>query len=122
MKPKGERYTIACDFDGVLHSYSTPWIDAATIPDLPVEGAIDWLNEIISDFEVVILTTRGDQPGGNDAVQAWLREHGYTGPDLRVTSHKVPALIYLDDRAVRFMGPGTFPTSQFVHAARPWNK
>ena len=90
------------------------------MPDPPVLGAIEWLNEITEKFEVVIHTTRGDQPGGNEAVSAYLREHGYTGPDLTVTSHKVPALIYIDDRGWRF--EGTFPTAREIHAARPWNK
>lgn len=113
---------IAVDFDGVLHSYTSGWAGAAVCPDPPVEGAIEWLNGIVEEFYVVILTTRGDQPGGNDAVTAWLRSNGYTGPDLLVTSHKVPALLYLDDRGWRFEGPGTFPSAEQVHAARPWNK
>lgn len=40
-----QRYTLAVDFDGVLHQYTTPWSNAATIPDPPVDGAIAWLNE-----------------------------------------------------------------------------
>jgi hypothetical protein len=116
-----KRYTVAVDFDGVLHSYTTPWSGADSCPDPPVSGAIDWLNEIVQKFEVVILTTRGDQEGGNEAVQAWLREHGYVGPDLRVTSQKVPALVYVDDRAWRFEGDN-FPTAEQIHRAIPWNK
>lgn len=116
-----KRYTVAVDCDGVLHSYTTPWSSADSLPDPPVPGAIEWLNEIVKHFDVVILTTRGDQEGGNEAVIAWLREHGYTGPDLLVTSKKVPALVYIDDRAWRFEGDN-FPTAQQVHEARPWNK
>jgi len=115
-----KRYTIAVDFDGVLHSYTSEWSGAEHCPDPPVEGAIDWLNTISSKFDVVIHTTRGDQPGGNEAVVAWLRQHGYVGPEPLVTSRKVPALIYIDDRAWRF--EGTFPTANEIHRARPWNK
>jgi hypothetical protein len=115
------RWTVAVDCDGVLHSYTTPWESAAHIPDPPVSGAIDWLNEIVRHFDVVIHTTRGDQDGGNEAVMAWLRENGYTGPDLMVTSKKVPALIYIDDRAWRFEGDN-FPTARQIHEARPWYK
>lgn len=78
------RYTVAVDCDGVIHSYSSGWQGADLLPDPPVPGAIDWLNEIIEKFDVVIHTTRGDQPGGNAAVLAYLREHGYVGPDLVV--------------------------------------
>ena len=114
------KYTVAVDCDGVLHSYTSGWCGADSLPDPPVPGAIEWLNEITEKFDVVIHTTRGDQPGGNDAVIAYLREHGYTGAALKVTSHKVPALIYIDDRGWRF--EGTFPTAEEIHQARPWNK
>lgn len=118
--PSG-RYTLAVDFDGVLHSYVSGWHGAHVCPDPPVPGAIDWLNGIVDHFDVVILTTRGDQPGGNAAVLAYLRAHGYTGPDLTVTSHKIPALLYVDDRGWRFTGDN-FPSAADIHAARPWNK
>jgi hypothetical protein len=36
--------------------------------------------------------------------------------------HKPPALIYLDDRAVRFTGPESWPTTDQVHKLKPWNK
>lgn len=111
---------MAVDCDGVLHSYTSGWCGADSLPDPPVPGAIEWLNAIVEKFDVVILTTRGDQPGGNEAVSAYLREHGYTGPELKVTSHKVPALVYIDDRGWRF--EGTFPTADEIHRARPWNK
>lgn len=120
-KPEGERYTVAVDFDGVIHSYTSPWVDAVTIPDPPVEGAIEWLNEIADHFSVVIFTTRGKTAEGRFAVLVWLRERGFTRA-AAVTAMKVAALVYLDDRAVRFEGPGSFPTAQFIHAARPWNK
>lgn len=115
------RYTVAVDFDGVLHSYTSGWQGAHVIPDPPIPGAIDWLNEIVKNFEVVIMTTRGDQPGANDAIRAWLRRHGYNRGPLLVTSHKVPALVYIDDRGWRFTGDN-FPTVEQVHRAIPWNK
>ncbi len=120
MKPKGERYTVAVDFDGVIHSYNSPWVNAETIPDEPVEGAIEWLNKIAADFDVVIFTTRGKTLEGRQAVALWLEAYGFE--DFReVTAEKVAALIYLDDRAYRFTGHN-FPAAQEVHAARPWNK
>lgn len=123
-KPKGERYTVAVDFDGVIHSYSSPWVSPEVIPDPPVEGAIEWLNGIIDHFDMVIFTTRGRTAEGRGAVRRWLEENGAKGAILAslVTSDKQPALIYLDDRAYRFEGPGTFPTKEQIHAARPWNK
>lgn len=118
----GKRYSIAVDFDGVIHSYTSPWVDAATIPDPPVEGAIEWLTAISEKFDVVIFTTRGKTLEGRTAVARYIAQHGYCGRDFTVTAEKPPCLIYLDDRAYRFEGPGTFPTAEQVHQAIPWNK
>ena len=120
-KPAGERYTVAVDFDGVLHLYETPWVNAETISDGPVDGAIEWLEEIGEDFNVVIFTTRGKTPEGVAAVRAWLVAQGWpAGGDVKVTAEKPPALVYLDDRAMRF--EGVFPSAQEIRDARPWNE
>ena len=117
------KYTVAVDFDGVLHSYTSPWVDAQTIPGPPVEGAIEWLREIVKKFDVVIHTTRGATPEGVSAVRNWLRKNGFDESKVRaVTDRKVPALVYIDDRAYRFIGPGSFPTAGHIMELRPWNK
>lgn len=118
-----KKYTIAVDFDGVIHSYDSPWVSATVIPDPPVPGAIPWLVEIAEHFEVVIHTTRGETPEGKQAVRRWLIQQGLPASianALPIQHTKPPALAYLDDRAMRF--EGKFPTPAEVHAARPWNK
>lgn len=119
-KPKNERYTVAVDFDGVLHSYTSPWVNEHTIPDGPVPGAVEWLLEIAKHFHVVIFTTRGRTLAGKLAVQGWLRQLGVHVAEEDVTFEKPAALVYIDDRAWRF--EGRFPTRQEIHEARPWNK
>lgn len=124
------KYTVAVDFDGVLHSYKSPWINAHTIPDEPVPGAIEFLHDVAQKFSVVIHTTRGKTILGRMAVKSWIKKHagnlwnegpGYVGlEDIKVTYKKVPALVYIDDRAWRFNG--TFPTVDEIHRAKPWNK
>ncbi len=130
------KYTISVDFDGVIHSYTTPWINAHTIPDPPVEGAIAWLIQMVQCFNVVIFSTRCRTWRGRRAMRKWLRGHGelyweslitgthrYGLNSIRFSYTKPPALIYLDDRAVRFTGPGTFPTKDDIHQQYiPWNK
>ncbi len=126
-----KKYSVAVDFDGVIHSYSSPWIAPHIIPDPPVPGAIEWLSAMIQDFEVIIFTTRGKTWRGRRAVKRWIYDHAgmlwyeYPGnrglEDVSVTATKPAALIYLDDRAVRFDG-STFPTAKQVHQFRPWNK
>lgn len=115
-----KRYTIAVDFDGVIHRYDSPWVDAVTIPDPPVPGAIEWLNRIADDFDIVIFTTRGKTQEGRNAVGAYLRTHGCE-LSYPITAEKPPALVYLDDRAMRFDGTH-FPSADEIHAAHPWNK
>jgi hypothetical protein len=131
MKPKNGRYTVAVDFDGVIHLYESPWVAAHIIPDLPVAGAIEWLFATIQTFDVAIFTTRGKTWRGRRAVRAWIKQQAgnlwYESPgmrgleDITVTATKIAALVYIDDRALRFEG-ANFPSAREVHAARPWNK
>lgn len=121
------RYTLCVDLDGVIHSYTSGWredwmTDPIKLLDPPVEGAINWLMQIRRDFEVVILTTRGSRVGSASAIMRWLRHHGYEGDDLLITDRKPPALVYLDDRAMRFEGPGSFPSAGDILRAKPWFK
>lgn len=111
--PKDQRYTLAVDFDGVLHSYTSPWVDAATIPDPPVPGAMEWLHRMLQYFDIAIFSTRNHQDGGVAAMKSWLAHHSLGMPcgsairgiqDITFPTIKPAALIYLDDRAVRFTG------------------
>lgn len=123
-----KRYTVAVDFDGVLHAYTTRWINPHTIPDPPVPGAIEWLGRTLQKFEVVIYSTRCRTWRGRRALRRWLREQAeglwYDSPDargiedVRLSFEKPPALVYIDDRAWRF--EGTFPTADEIHRAKPW--
>lgn len=103
--------TIAVDFDGVLHAYSQGWHDG-TIYDRPVLGAFQALRELMYNYAVFIHTAR--HPAD---VAVWLTRHGgfvcVTGrPDdgaswndqtrLLVTDRKLPAVAYIDDRAIHF--------------------
>lgn len=116
------RYTLAVDFDGVVHMYTTPFQGEDVIPDPPVPGAIEALNRLSRSFTIVIHTTRGRTEQGAAAVRRYLHEHGYRlAFETTVTAQKVPALLYIDDRGYRFDGTN-WPTAHEVHAMRPWNK
>lgn len=69
------RPLICLDFDGVLHSYTTPWTNAWTIPDPPVPGAIEWLMNSRKQFELAILSSRSKSLRGRWAMKRWLRYH-----------------------------------------------
>lgn len=102
--------TIAVDFDGVIHQYSRGWQDG-TIYDPPLIGAIDALRALMNTHAVFIHTTRDAE-----SVAAWLANQGFSTvveADVRlefwnaqgallVTDRKLPAVAYIDDRAIRF--------------------
>jgi hypothetical protein len=106
MTPK-RRWTIAVDFDGVIHRYSKGWRDG-TIYDPPVEGAREALARIHARYEVVIFTTRVNPAmrGAEtqlDRILAWLEDHAFRrGEHFDEITQVKPALAYIDDRAVRF--------------------
>src|SRR5690606_9529026 len=61
--PGRHRKTLAIDFDGVLHAYTSGWQGALEIPDPPVEGAIAWLEAAAERFDLAIFSVRAAHPG-----------------------------------------------------------
>lgn len=113
---------LCLDFDGVLHSYSSGWQGADVIPDPPVDGAREFLEDAIRYFEVHIHSSRSHQPGGITAMRRWCRHHfGIQILDnLSFPTHKPSAMVTLDDRAVTFRG--RWPRPGNLRKFRPWNK
>jgi hypothetical protein len=122
------RLRVAVDFDGVLHSYTSPWVSEDVIPDPPVPGAIEWLQEMLKEFDVFIHSTRCATNPGRSACLNWLDENGlqealklaFDGR-LRFTNSKEPCVIYIDDRGYRFTG-NNFPSADEIRKALPWWK
>ena len=121
---------ICLDFDGVVHSYQSPWVNAWTIPDGPVDGAIAWIYSALnSGGEVSILSARSRSWRGRRAMRRWLREHAgmiwheamARGlDDVKFPKFKPPSHVYIDDRAHRFNGK--FPYLSDIEKEIPWNK
>lgn len=92
--------TIAIDFDGVLHRYSKGWHDG-TIYDSPVDGSAAACRRLVADgYMLTIFTARRDING----ILKWLNDNEF--PTMSVTNEKPPALLYIDDRAIRFLDWG----------------
>jgi hypothetical protein len=120
--------TIAIDFDGVIHRYSKGWHDG-TIYDEPVRGALEYIKSLMDQgYCVYVLSTRNPRQ-----IKRWLDHYtwkwdsfskddqlafyGYK-PEivpfwkniwdkpyaLGITNRKLPAMAYIDDKAVRFEG------------------
>jgi hypothetical protein len=119
--------TIAVDFDGVINSY-TSGFSGSEIPDPPVKGAIEWLEEMTKVCKILIHTARLEyeeeegQPPQEQLIRDWLIKWGLSDEalgKLRFVTKPV-ATIYLDDRAVRFTGKN-FPTEERIRTHTTWN-
>lgn len=128
---------LCLDFDGVIHSYTSPWRGYETIPDPPVPGAIAFLYEAIQHFEVHIFSSRSSQPLGIECMQVWLEdaEKAWIAEQIQANlpiprtslllnikwpTTKPPAHVTIDDRAITFTG--TWPTIESLQTFKPWNK
>ncbi len=95
--------TVIFDFDGVIHSYESGWQGVDVIPDPPVPGireAIDNIRE--AGYRVVILSTRCHQEDGRKAIGEWIDKHNIKVDDI--VEHKIPAILQVDDRCICFDG------------------
>ena len=129
---------LCIDFDGVLHDSRSKWIDATTIPDPPVQGAIPQLHDYLrAKLTIAILSARSHQPGGIPAMQDWLDKHDreFMGDEQRkfherlclvdvieFPMHKPAATMYIDDRGWHYNGPGTMPDLHEINTFTPWNR
>ena len=140
QRPKSALGVLSVDFDGVIHSYTSPWTGVLDINDPPVPGAIGWLEAMALDPDVQIIihscrlslepkdawywepvSVRARQM----ALEAWLILYGF--PDVLLSQLEVwaykgkpHATVYLDDRGYRFQGD--FPSLETLRALKQWNK
>jgi hypothetical protein len=129
--------TVCIDFDGVIHSYTSPWTHATEIHDPPVPGAFAALwGYVNAGLDVAIHSSRsaygeyyfddnesGRTSEGIDAMRDWMWKHALR-PNLihkvRWPVDKPPAMLYIDDRGYTF--EGDWPSAEFIKNFKPWNK
>lgn len=114
---------VALDFDGVIHSYTSGWTAADVIPDLPIPGAIAFINALLDDdrFQVCVYSSRSNREGGIAAMREYIHQHGVPKPEIDqvlFVTEKPQAALMIDDRGFQFRGE--FPTLDEVDAFRPW--
>ncbi|MEK6884869.1 MAG: hypothetical protein AABY22_34880 [Nanoarchaeota archaeon] len=91
--------TICIDFDGVIHQYNRPSFRGLP-PDPPVDGvkeALDKLQKL--GFEIVIYSAR--EKNQKKFIKKWLKLYEIKYNKLILGKPK--AVMYIDDRALRFM-------------------
>lgn len=95
--------TVVFDFDGVIHSYTSPWQGVDVISDPPVEGIAQGMKILKQmGYRIIIVSARCREAAGVQAVTKYLDKHKI--PYDSVDTGKPPAVAYVDDRAVRFTG------------------
>jgi hypothetical protein len=131
-----EKYqpTICLDFDGVVHQYKSPWQGATVIPDDVTPGFFEWADAAAEHFKLAIYSARSKEPGGREAMMMWLHEQRQkwraaggksvaTWPvGFDFPTGKPQAVIYIDDRALRFDGDWTAIDSKALLNFQPWNR
>lgn len=95
--------TICIDFDGVIHPYTKGWTGLMPEDEPPTEGIVEELTKLKElAYNIVILTTRAQTIIGTNYVKMYLDK--YNIPYDSITSIKLGALAYVDDRAFLFNG------------------
>jgi len=90
--------TILIDLDGVLNNYTC--YDENNIPPIK-DGVREFLQKIYitNEYDIVLFTTRNLL-----LATMWLIENKIDKYFKDITNIKIPAYIYIDDRAIRFNG------------------
>ena len=64
---------IVFDFDGVIHSYRSGWKGETVIPDPPVPGIREVIEQLMErGYDVVIVSARAKTAEGTLAICHWL--------------------------------------------------
>lgn len=129
--------TVAIDFDGVIHKYSRGW-DDGSIYDKENEGAFEYIRDLMRNgYSVFIFSTRSPRQikrwlddklwfyspmfaedhydrefiyGYNSEIIPFWKKFWDKKNVLGITKRKLPAVAYIDDRAVPFVSFGALPS------------
>ena len=89
--------TILIDLDGVLNSYNGGF-NKDIIPK-PKQGVEEFLKELSQQAKLYVFTSRK-----KSLVLKWLKTNDLDKYFTDITNKKLPAYLYIDDRAICFNG------------------
>lgn len=103
-----ELINLGIDFDGVIHRNSKGYYDG-TIYDEPIEGVHEALKILSEKYTLILFTTKAKPDRGLingrhtvELIWGWLKKHNLDQYISKVTSEKPRAVVYIDDKAIRF--------------------
>ena len=106
---------ILLDLDGVLNTYDGKY-DESDIPPVK-QGARDFLQNLSKEFDIILFTCRYKL-----LVFCWLRENRLDKYIKGITNEKMPAYLYIDDRAICFKGDYEKLLGEIKKFSVYWNK
>lgn len=124
---------LCLDFDGVVHKYVRPWVDAETISDEVTDGFFEWADNAAQYFTLVIYSSRSKSEKAIETMQWWMyeqrkkwREAGgksiATWPvSFEFVNEKPAAFLTIDDRAICFAGDWSKLDPKVLREFKPWN-
>lgn len=104
--------TICVDFDGVLNKYNG--YEEGNLGE-PLSASKEFIRQLRKKYKVVILTSRP-----KEQVIDWLNNNGF--PSMEVTNRKIPAVAYIDDRAIQFKGSYILTIHEALNFKPYWMK
>ena len=118
-RKKDFKYTIVFDFDGVINPYRGHR-DGYDLIEAPVEGIREVIEALRRSYQVVVMSARAGTVKGQAQILDYLAEHGIVVDN--VTSTKPPALVYIDDRGLKFEGTTKGLLEQIYTFTTWWEK
>ena len=117
---------ILLDFDGVIHSYASGWQGVDNIPDPPVPGVFEWMEEALEYFDIAVYSARSESEDGRKAMFDYIMKHasGDLAWSLDFPATKPRAFITIDDRCICFNGNWADPQHhpKTLLEFKPWYK
>lgn len=113
---------IVLDFDGTIATYNGEFKSPEQIDGTPIKGTFEFIEKLIKDgYKVCISSSRMSEKSGISAIKEWFINYNFKfESELEYSYGKLPAHLYVDDRAFTFNG--TYPSISYVKNFKPYHE
>lgn len=92
--------TICIDFDGTIYSYESGWLGPDVLPDAPLKGAKEAIDELKKKYNIAIFSVRANDEKGMQGIKDWMSKHNIYFDT--VIGNKPNGFVFIDDRSIEF--------------------